>query len=307
MPPRLVEGGAARPVAPCRASNRCGAAPRPNATAGLCASTGHAVLWGTRCRYAGPCVGGAAYSGVFTVDLGRLLRGARRDAGVSLGAMAARTHFSKGHLGNVESGRRVATPEVVAAYEQALGVKIQSRVAELTRLLDGVSDVPRPSTAGMGDVVAVEAATNMLTALELDRGGGLACEMGKGQLRWAIGLLGANMNDSVRERLSAVVATLANRTGFSLFDAGDPGSAAKLSRLALNASESAGDTDLTAHILTDMASQLVHLGDPAGALRVIDIPDRGLSAVTRFTLHGMRAQAHGSLGDASETWRHAAS
>ncbi len=218
--------------------------------------------------------------------------------------MAARTHFTKGHLGNVEAGRRAAKPEVAGAYEQVLGVQIQSPTVELGQLLDGLAAAPRPTRAGMADVSALEAATNMLTALDLDQGGGLACEMGKGQLRWAVGLLGASMSDPVRKRLSAVIAMLANRTGFSMFDAGETTSAGRLSRLALKASEGANDADLSAHILADTASQMIHLGHPAGALRMIDIPDGGLAPVTRFVLCGMRAQAYGTVGDASATWRH---
>lgn len=55
------------------------------------------------------------------------LREAREAAGISLSAMAARTHFTKGHLSNVEKGRRKATPEVVLAYEQVLGDSVDRR------------------------------------------------------------------------------------------------------------------------------------------------------------------------------------
>lgn len=54
-------------------------------------------------------------------DLGRLLRSARLDAGLSLAQMALETHFSKPYLGQVETGVRMATVDVVAAYERVLG------------------------------------------------------------------------------------------------------------------------------------------------------------------------------------------
>jgi transcriptional regulator with XRE-family HTH domain len=54
-------------------------------------------------------------------DTGAILRNAREDAGLSLSEMAARTHYSRGHLGNVETGTRVASPDVVLAYERVLG------------------------------------------------------------------------------------------------------------------------------------------------------------------------------------------
>ncbi|MGC9665845.1 helix-turn-helix domain-containing protein [Planosporangium sp. 12N6] len=58
---------------------------------------------------------------------GAQLRVARNAAGVSLRAMAARTNFSKGHLSNIEAGRRTVTPDVVLAYERALGDDVDRR------------------------------------------------------------------------------------------------------------------------------------------------------------------------------------
>jgi transcriptional regulator with XRE-family HTH domain len=70
-------------------------------------------------------------------DLGAMLREAREAAGISLSAMAARTHFTKGHLSNVEKGRRTATPEVVLGYEQVLGDTVDRR-GLLTGIAAGV-------------------------------------------------------------------------------------------------------------------------------------------------------------------------
>lgn len=60
-------------------------------------------------------------------DLGTQLRLAREGAGISLAGMAARTNFSKSYLGNVETGRRSATPDVILAYEKALGDPVGRR------------------------------------------------------------------------------------------------------------------------------------------------------------------------------------
>lgn len=65
------------------------------------------------------------------------LRQARESAGLSLAAMARRTHFSKSHLSNVETGKRAATSDVVLAYEQALGEVVKRR-GLLTGLAAGV-------------------------------------------------------------------------------------------------------------------------------------------------------------------------
>jgi transcriptional regulator with XRE-family HTH domain len=62
-----------------------------------------------------------------TSDVGSALRLARESAGLSLAAMAARTHYSRGHLANVEVGKRSARPDVVLAYERALGSGVDRR------------------------------------------------------------------------------------------------------------------------------------------------------------------------------------
>ncbi|WP_328402352.1 helix-turn-helix domain-containing protein [Nocardia sp. NBC_00403] len=53
---------------------------------------------------------------------GERLRAAREAAGLSLSAMAARTHYSKALLGMLENGQRQIRPEHVRAYADALGI-----------------------------------------------------------------------------------------------------------------------------------------------------------------------------------------
>ena len=60
-------------------------------------------------------------------DLGTALRRAREAARISLAGMAKRAGYSKSHLGNVENGKRAATPDVVLAYERELGSSVQRR------------------------------------------------------------------------------------------------------------------------------------------------------------------------------------
>ncbi len=59
--------------------------------------------------------------------LGTTLRAIREAAGMSLSGMASRTNFSKSYLGLVETGCRRPTPQVVAAYEKALGDSVDRR------------------------------------------------------------------------------------------------------------------------------------------------------------------------------------
>ncbi|HEX5142436.1 MAG TPA: helix-turn-helix transcriptional regulator, partial [Mycobacterium sp.] len=67
-------------------------------------------------------------------DLGAALRAAREAAGVSLAAMATRTHYSKSLIGLLETGRRTIKPEHVEAYGRALNVP--------TEFLQGPPDDP---------------------------------------------------------------------------------------------------------------------------------------------------------------------
>ncbi len=60
-------------------------------------------------------------------ELGRKLREARDAAGLSLAGMASRTGYSRSYLGNVETGERAATLDVIKAYERALGDSVNRR------------------------------------------------------------------------------------------------------------------------------------------------------------------------------------
>jgi len=65
-------------------------------------------------------MGAVRCSQVFTTA--EVLREVRGAAGLSVRAMARLTHFSPSYLSMVEAGKRPASPEIVAAYEQVLGV-----------------------------------------------------------------------------------------------------------------------------------------------------------------------------------------
>lgn len=60
-------------------------------------------------------------------DLGRTLREARVQAGLSLSSMAKRTGYSRGYIGNVETGVRAVTPDVIRKYEIVLGEDLKRR------------------------------------------------------------------------------------------------------------------------------------------------------------------------------------
>jgi tetratricopeptide (TPR) repeat protein len=80
--------------------------------------------------------------------------------------MAVRTNFSKGHLSNIEADRRTVTPDVVLAYERALGDDVDRR-----GLLTGLAATVVAPTAvteliRRGFAAALHAATSTDTWLE---------------------------------------------------------------------------------------------------------------------------------------------
>jgi transcriptional regulator with XRE-family HTH domain len=60
-------------------------------------------------------------------DLGLTLRQARQQAGLSLTGMAKRTGYSRGYLGNIETGTRQVTADIIRAYERVLGDDLKRR------------------------------------------------------------------------------------------------------------------------------------------------------------------------------------
>ncbi len=60
------------------------------------------------------------------MDTGEQLRLMRESAAMSLRRMASRTHFTPGYLSRVETGDKPATEAVIAAYEQVLGIGLDT-------------------------------------------------------------------------------------------------------------------------------------------------------------------------------------
>jgi transcriptional regulator with XRE-family HTH domain len=63
-------------------------------------------------------------------QLSRILVGARKTAGVSRQALAKRVGYSESYIGNVETGVRRVTPDLINAYASALGVPMLAEIWE---------------------------------------------------------------------------------------------------------------------------------------------------------------------------------
>lgn len=271
---------------------------------------------------------------------GETLSRLRTDRGISQAVVARRAGVSTGHISRVETGVRPVSPAVLTGYEVALGLRLRDLVLlpagdtlgantplrqeadqmrrraftaaiaaiaaggplgePIQRAVAALGGADTPARVGLADVVQVEKAEQMFTSWDLRFGGGLAREMAGAQLRWATGLLEAQMSDLVKNRLHTAVGSLAERAAWSSFDAGRHDSARTLFKLALYAATEADDADLRAHVLSDIATQQLYLGHPGDCLTVIRMAegDDRISAGVKFVLHGVKARAYGALGDA---------
>jgi len=176
----------------------------------------------------------------------------------------------------------------------------------ISRALAALGHADTPSRVGLTDVVQVEQTEAMFTTWDLRFGGGLAREMAGTQLRWATRLLDAAMSDTVRTRLHSAVGSLAERAAWSSFDAGRHHPARTLFKLALYAATEADDADLRAHILSDIATQQLYLGQPGECVKIIRMAqgDDRISPAVRFVLHGVTARAYGVAGDDQACTQH---
>lgn len=245
---------------------------------------------------------------------------------MSLAVLARRTHYSKSLLSMVENGRRSATPELVAAYERALGAQglgedvnrrellaavaavttgAATTVEPLARLLDGLSVPELPRQVGPSEVAAVEQATSVYTSMDLRYGGAVAADMSSSALRWAVGLLDASMRNDTRAALSTAVGALADRTAWTHHDAGRGYQARRLSTLALRTADEGNDRTLRAHVILNTASQ-VGEAEPAEAARIVGsaLSDDRVCTLERANLHAVAARHLANAGDTREALRH---
>lgn len=269
---------------------------------------------------------------------GRDLRAAREDCGVGLGALAQLIGRDKGHLSRVERGDREATPALIADYERALDTVIAatgpladkadagdtddvrrrdflSLVAAASvgagasdpvmRLLDGL-DSPLPSRVTVGEVEAVEHATDLYMSMDLARSGDLAATMARSCLRWAAGLLDQSMTDPVRDRLSSAVGLLGDRLGWALYDSGDKRTASRLLTAALNHAARGPDRDLRAHVMLDLSSVLTDAGRADNGVETLRLAlgDERMSSAERANLHAVCARHCAAAGQLDAGLRH---
>jgi hypothetical protein len=159
---------------------------------------------------------------------------------------------------------------------------------------------------GLAEVEAVEAAADLYTRMDLARGGGLASTMAISSLRWSTRLLNCTMTNAVRERLCSAVGLLADRLGWSLYDAGHHAKANEVLSFALDTAAKGADRDLRAHIMLDLSTVVTDSGDPRDGVEILRLAlgDERISSAERANLHAVCARHCGTAGDWQSGLRH---
>ncbi|WP_028924734.1 helix-turn-helix domain-containing protein [Pseudonocardia acaciae] len=212
------------------------------------------------------------------VALGPNLRAAREAAGLSLSAMAARTHYSKSLLGLLETGRRTISPEHVVAYSRALGVspealygpsEVPLRVAHEWLVADSPVVVHTSAGRRVGAELAGEVEARVVELRHLDDvvGGGDLFPVVQRELVDVRGLVGsASFDERTGRRLLTAVGELAQLAGWVASDAGEYLAAQGLYLGGVSAASAAGDRGLAGQLLSSLSYQVANVGDPADAV-----------------------------------------
>jgi transcriptional regulator with XRE-family HTH domain len=189
-------------------------------------------------------------------------------------------------------------------YNAAVGaLAVGGHLGEpVNRLIDATGRPLTPAPPDEGDLGQLEELAELLTGLDLRCGGGLASQLTKTLLRWAVPMLDATggLSRPQSRRLYSVVGGIAHRAGWAGFDVAAHEAARSLFRLALYTAVLGGDHNLRAHVLADVAAQHNQLGYHEDALELIRLAegDERVAPGVRMILHGVKARTYAALGEA---------
>ncbi|QLY32699.1 helix-turn-helix domain-containing protein [Nocardia huaxiensis] len=249
-------------------------------------------------------------------EIGRALRTARLDAGLSLQGMAVRTNYSKPYLGQLETGARVVRQEHVTAYESALGISLSSLYTRLPVVTRDEGDLSIELSAFLRPILPTSGAEPRQALAEL-----IAAER---MAKWARGLqwsesapprravidwLEANLprlrqlspGTGQAEQALRVGAELADIAAAMSWDVEDTESARRFYLGSARLAHTAGDAGLTAAALAGLALQYLDQGRPGDGLEVAQLAQfvarRSATPRLRGTLAHLQATAYGIVGD----------
>jgi transcriptional regulator with XRE-family HTH domain len=211
------------------------------------------------------------------LEVGERLRAAREAAGISLSRMAAKTHYSKTYIWQLENGQRTVKPEHVTAYSRALNVAADAlygpsldplRLAHEWLVSDTPVTVHRAAGRRVGDSLAEELEHRVIELRHLDDtvGGGDLNPLVHRELAEAADIVNeGSYTEQVGRRLRVVVGELAQLAGWLASDAGAYLQAERTYLDGVSAAREAGDGALVGQLFSSLAYQMANVGDPADA------------------------------------------
>lgn len=228
--------------------------------------------------------------------------------------MAALTHFSKPYLGLVETGRRAVTVDVIARYEQILGVTIGAaldpvRVTHEWLVADSPAAIHLRAGRQIGtDLVgALEARVVQLRHLDDTVSSSHTLPVITKELDAATALArDAVYGDAVGRRLFTAVGELAQLAGWVASDAGQHLKAKQLYLSGVSATETIGNRVLGAQLLSSLSYQIANVGRREDALLIARSAVKGATGATpvvRALLLERYAWAAARLHDTNTTRR----
>ncbi|MET8774972.1 helix-turn-helix domain-containing protein [Nocardia sp. NPDC004654] len=234
------------------------------------------------------------------------LRAAREAAGLSLSALAARTHYSKALLGMLETGQRQVRPEHVTAYADALGIG--------SALFVEPADGERAATEWIQRVAASDLGGDTLDRLELavdDLAAGYPTTPPDEllmRIRQHLGYAGRLMDSrktlAQQRRLLVSVGWLSLLASTCHIDLGETSAAAARGHLAWKLADEAGHREIAAWCLETRAWHQLTDGKFAAAAELsraaYSLAPEDSSAFIQATAQEGRALAR--LGDSKGTY-----
>lgn len=247
---------------------------------------------------------------------GTELRSARESAGVSLTRMARLAHFSKGHLSNVESGRRAATPDVVLAYQEVLGDSMQRRQFLVGGAAAIVGWYPGPelserlvhaSASGRADfnlADRIAAALAQQRRAEDVNGGKDLWPVVRSQLDTITELLQSS-SDATADRLLILAAEHAHWLSWVAARDDRRGPALRWLDVANGWATDAGSADMLSWLARVRSMYTLMAGDPARALRTAEVASSlpGISAGAASIATHAAALAAAAIGKRDQAER----
>jgi transcriptional regulator with XRE-family HTH domain len=246
-------------------------------------------------------------------DFGVELRRRRVAAGLSLGQLADRIHYTKGYLSKVENGLKPAGPDLARLCDAALEAG-GALTAMSARRVSGPSattfpeplpplGAPTPAVRAAADLD--ETAADFRSVFDVLRGMGhrvsplflldlLAAHTAR------VEELARGASDPARSRrLLVLAARFAEYTGWMAQESGDESAAARWTASAARLAEAGGDTDLVRYALVRGADLALYRNDAAQTIALAQQAqaDPRVAARVRGLAAQREAQGHALAGD----------